>query len=175
MDTLVSLLVALTILGASFAAKTTDPNCIIDPTFDAIATGNYLNCQTDKMIAAGTTRCCTIDNVKRCCEERERWARIVIIGCAVGGAIVVLAIVIFYVMWCKRDTVPCIGLCMRYTQKKYYAVEESFCCCEGRVMKRRQKQKLKKKCKERQAIALTQETVEDIKKVDLAQEQLIQS
>ncbi|XP_033751276.1 uncharacterized protein LOC117335414 [Pecten maximus] len=176
MDKLVSFLVTLTILGASHAAtKTDDPNCIIDSTLEATASGNYLDCLSDEMVAAGTTSCCTIDKAKGCCKEGGRWDKMIIIGCAIGGTTIVLAIIIFYVMWCKRDTIPCIGRCMDCTQRKYYEVEESFCCCEGRVMKRRQEQEIMKKCKEQPAFSLPEEAVENTKKEDFWQGQLIKS
>ncbi|XP_060086321.1 uncharacterized protein LOC132565644 [Ylistrum balloti] len=176
MDILVSFVVVLTILEAGHGKLMTDPNCIIDPTLDASVADNYLNCQTEEMVNAGTTSCCYKDNVKSCCQEgKESWDMMIIIGCAIGGVTTVLVIFVFCVMWCLRDIVPCFGYCMKFTQKKYYEVEESFCCCEGRVMKRRQEQEMMKKSKKKPVLALPEEKTENTKKEDCWQGKLIES
>ncbi|XP_069133587.1 uncharacterized protein [Argopecten irradians] len=170
----ISVVIQLTLLGAGYAAEKTDPNCVIDPSLDINAVGNYLDCQTDERVADGTTSCCTVDNVKRCCKGKDSWDQMIIILCAIGGIALVLSILTFSVLWCLKDKVPCIGECMNFTQKKYYEVEESFCCCEGRVMKRRQQEKkLMKKSKKQPAHSQPEEVLGDTKKEDLWEGKLI--
>jgi hypothetical protein len=51
-----------------------DPNCIVDDTLPASASGNYVDCTTKEMEAEGRTICCKIEGSVGCCEPNGRLA-----------------------------------------------------------------------------------------------------
>ncbi|KAJ8299026.1 hypothetical protein KUTeg_023086 [Tegillarca granosa] len=89
-----------------------------------MATDNYMDCQADEMVAVGTTECCTRDKVVGCCKPNARWDKMIAIGCGIGVTFVVLALILIYLIWCKKDTIPCLGRCQDRIERKYYALEE---------------------------------------------------
>ncbi|XP_013393755.1 uncharacterized protein LOC106161364 [Lingula anatina] len=121
--------------------------------------GNYMRCDTEESIAAGTPRCCKKDNTVGCCEETQAFGRMAQIGTGIACGTVFLMTVTFIIFWCNEDTFPCLKKCKK----------RCTCCqkCKERreEQKRKKEEKIKRKQKQEEAkkevFAFRQEVQDD--------------
>ncbi|KAK3101368.1 hypothetical protein FSP39_003035 [Pinctada imbricata] len=113
-----------------------------------------MDCTVEEMVTIGKTECCTMEGVVGCCKKGERWNQMIAIGVGIGVTFVVMATLCFYCLWCKVDTIPCLGRLQKRLERKYYVVEKKLPCCASRVERRKMEEEIMKRSKDQPAFSL---------------------